>query len=260
MDMERAKTRNKGKDYLAISQSSEEELWYKKKTQIQRDSSIFACLSLRFKLNLMGLDYRKKVEKDAHKSKKRRDIAGEKNDGVKVYTEAEYIKKYAGDDAPKSDEKQGIVNGKQIINYDGEYVRSRRRNMAIQEHIRWVSFVISRGVVPATILNIREETRPDKYGNEKPTSGKNYEKRRHGNVTSYEGLEDFSKLVVDYKSPDGSKSEYQKDRYRFRYQILDDAFWLLDSNGFEIVDKPSCPGKKNSDNMMCKECAAKKQA
>lgn len=251
IDMERALTRadfNVNDDkYKEVSQTSAEELWHKKKTQIQRDSSVYACLGLRFKLNLMGLDYREKsgkIKEDAQAN------------SVKAYSEKEYFDIYAKDDFPDTETIKLTVNGKKIIYYNGEYSESRRKNMAMQEHFRWSSFVISRGVVPATKEKIQTETKEDEKGKEKRTSGKNYKLRRHGNLTSYEGLTDFSRLIVESEdSTEKQKSEYEKDRYRFRYQILDDAYWLLEENGFEIVSKVSRRENKTCNKIQgCTEC------
>lgn len=257
MDMERALTRAdlnvNNEHYQTVSRTSEEELWHQKKTQIQRDSSVYACLGLRFKLNLMGLDYR---EKKAGAHAKAKDQA----DGVKVYNEKEYFDIYAKGDLPDTESIRLTVNGKKIVYYNGEYVESRRKNMAIQEHCRWVSFVISRGVVPATKHSIQTETN-DENGEKKRTSGKNYKLRRHGNLTSYEGLQDFTRLIADSAdSTANQRSEYEKDRYRFRYQILDDAYWLLDRNGFEIVSKISRRENSHCDKIEgCTECNKRKK-
>ena len=193
------------------------EKWYKSKSQMQRESSIFACLSLRFKLNLMGLDYCEILA-----------------DG-EALSEEEYMRIYAGDDQPDTAKYNLRVNGKDIIYYGTDYPPSRRRNMAMQEHYRWVSFAISRGMVPATKEQIINETRI-KNGAEEHTNGKNYALRRHGNITTFEGLEEFRRMVA---KRDGQPEE-SRDRLRFRYQILDDAYWLLTSNGYKIVKKISC--------------------
>ena len=104
MDMERALTRADFKvdneNYQKISNTSENELWYKNKTQLQRASSIYACLGLRFKLNLMGLDYR---EKNCC------------NNSVKVYNEEEYLDIYAKDDIPNTKQIEREINGKKIL-------------------------------------------------------------------------------------------------------------------------------------------------
>ena len=218
LELERVMTLKAGEiiDSTFVKENSiiSNEKWYKSKSQMQRDSSIFACLSLRFKLNLMGLDY---CEEDA--------------DGLAL-SEEEYMQIYAGEDRPDIDTYSLMVNGKNIVHYGIDYPPSRRRNMAMQEHYRWVSFVISRGMIPATREQIMSEI-GIKSGAEAHTDGKNYSLRRHGNITTFDGLIEFRRMIAER---DG-KSEESKDRLRYRYQILDDAYWLLTSNGYKIVKK-----------------------
>ena len=220
LDLERAITYGNAKvDDAFVKNNSikANERWYKTKSQMQRDSSIFACLSLRFKLNLMGLDY---CEKTA--------------DGDPL-SEEEYFSIYAKGDLPDTEAYNLRVNGKSIIHYGIDYPPSLRKNMAIQEHYRWTSFVISRGMVPATKEQILTETKI-KNGTEIYTNGKNYGLRRHGNLTTFDGLVEFRQMLA---RRDG-QPEAIKDRLRFRYQILDDAYWLLTSIGYKIVKKISC--------------------
>lgn len=223
LDLERAITYGNAKvddAFVRNNSIKANERWYKTKSQMQRDSSIFACLSLRVKLNLMGLDY---CEKTA--------------DGDPL-SEEEYFSIYAKGDLPDIQTYNLRVNGKSIIHYGIDYPPSLRKNMAIQEHYRWTSFVISRGMVPATKQQILTEKRI-KNGAEIHTNGKNYSLRRHGNLTTFDGLIEFRQMLA---RRDGQPEEV-KDRLRFRYQILDDAYWLLTSNGYKIVKKISCRDK-----------------
>ena len=217
-DLERAitdETESSIDDAFVSAKSVEaNENWYKEKSQMQRDSSLYACLSLRFKLNLMGLDYCKEETK------------------TDSLTEEEYMQIYAGCDRPDIEKYNRKIKGKNIVYYGIDYPMSRRRNMAIQEHHRWTSFVISRGMVPATREQIRSEIQ-ESNGVNVYTDGTNYDLRHHGNLTSYEGLVEFRKILAERDAV----SEEKKDRMRFRYQILDDAYWLLNSNGFKIVKK-----------------------
>ena len=188
--------------------------WYLAKTQWERESSLYCCLSLRSKLNLMGLDY-----------------AEDDGSGEPALSEEEYLALYAGDDLPDTEFYRGVTaNGKPIVHYTLDFARSRRRNMAILEHQRWNSFMISKGMVPASIEQIKNET-IEKNGKVKHTNGKNYALRRHGCLTTFEGLVKFRKLVAESTNCD----EAEADVINYDYQLLDDAFWLLSSNGFKIV-------------------------
>lgn len=92
--------------------------------------------------------------------------------------------------------------------------------------------MLSKGMVPAskeTILNDKTE----KDGKTVYTNGKSYELRRHGNITTFEGLIEFRKMIAERNGT----SEAEEDVIKYDYQILDDAFWLLHENGFAIVEK-----------------------
>lgn len=203
-------------DYVTNQKQESNENWYKAMSQMQRDSSVFGCLSLRSKLNLMGLDYCLDTE------------------DAPALTEDEYMDIYAGDDKPVYSDYSVIVNGKKIIKYTLEFNKSRRRNMSIHEHQRWNSFMISRGIVPATRDQILNETAEDpKTGKIEYTNGKNYALRRHGNITTFDGLVEFRRM----RSLRDELSELETDVIKYDYQLLDDAYWLLSSNGFKIIRK-----------------------
>lgn len=192
--------------------------WYVKKSQMERDSSIYCCLSLRSKLNIMGLDY---VPIDSE------------GDGL-TYTE--YMRIYAGEDMPKIDSEM-TAYGKPIVRYDLDFKPSRRKNMAIHEHLRWNSYMISKGTIPATKSQILEETTVVD-GEVRYTDGKNYAVRRHGNLTTYDGLVEFRQMTARRDLVDGedlATLEEKKDVIRYDYQILDDAYWLLTETGQKII-------------------------
>lgn len=114
--------------------------WYLRKTQLERESSLYCCLSLKSKLNLMGLDY-----------------CAESVDDMPGLTEQEYLDIYAEGDSIDTSTYALTVDDKKIVNYTLEFVPSKRSNLAIQEHQRWNSFMISKGIVPATINEILTE-------------------------------------------------------------------------------------------------------
>ena len=116
-----------------------------------------------------------------------------------------------------------LADGKQITKYGLPFKTSRRQTLAMLEHLRWNAFMISKGFVPATKAEICANT----------SNGKNYILRKHGNLTTHEGLIEFRKLVA---ARDG-KDESETDVIKYDYQLLDDAFWLLTQNGYRIVRK-----------------------
>ena len=216
-DLEYAITHNEGavvdRGYVEHSRAESNRNWYMSKTRMERESSLYCCLSLRSKLNLMGLDY---CEIDA---------TSEQGLSAEAYLEL-----YAGSDRPDLETFDIKADGKPVVAYSLDFPASRRRNMAVHEHLRWNSFMISKGMVPATKKQILEE-RITVKGKEKFTNGKNYAIRRHGNLTTFEGLVEFRRMVA---ARDNS-TEAEKDVIKYDYQLLDDAHWLLRKNGFKIV-------------------------
>lgn len=189
--------------------------WFLEKSQLERESSLYCCLSLRSKLNLIGLDY-----------------CGKEENGLPALTEEQFLDRYADGDKPDVSTLNKIVNGRKIINYTLNYVPSKRRNFAELEHARWNAFMLSKGIIPASKKLILNET-CESDGEIKHTDGKNYELRRHGNLTTFEGLKEFAKMTA---KRDGVGEE-AKDVIKYDYQIMDDAYWLLSENGYKIVEK-----------------------
>lgn len=187
--------------------------WYKNKSQMERDSSIYCCLSLRSKLNLMGFDY---VKED---------------DPRNAVSEEEFLRVYAYGDPIDYSKYDGVLaDGKKIVTYGIDFKNSLRQSLAIHEHQRWNAFMISRGMIPSTLDQILNEKRVVN-GKTKFTNGRVYEERRHGNLTTFDGLVTFRKMVAQR---DGA-SEADKDVIKYDYQLLDDAYWLLSKTGYKIV-------------------------
>lgn len=184
--------------------------WFINKTAIERESNVYNCLSLRNKLQLMGLDYCKKEDKT--------------KEGL---SEEKYLSIYAMNDKP--DIVYDDKGNAKAIKYSLEYKDSRRKTMAMQEHQRWNAFMIMKGFIPATKDEILNET--DKDG--KHTNGKNYAMRHHGNLTTFRGLETFRKILAKRDSV----PEENYDVIKYDYQLLDGAWWLLDKNGFKIIER-----------------------
>ncbi len=182
--------------------------WYVKKHRWERESDVYCCLAIRSKLNLMGLDC-------------------VKGDGG--MDESEYFSVYAKDDMPTF--MDGVLN-KKVVRYDIDFKPSLRTTLAIQEHYRWNSFMISKGMIPSTKQCILGE-QVWKDGKTEFTNGKNYALRRHGNITTYDGLVQFRKLV----STRDNTSERTADVMKYDYQLLDDAYWLLHECGYMIIRK-----------------------
>ena len=176
--------------------------WYGDFSQSQRDSNIAACRNIRTKLNLIGFDYAPgdAPQKDASER------------FVRTYTAGDEIR-YTGE----------TFEGKKMIEYrNADFDRdSVRKTFAVQEHQRWNASMIACGIVPSTRRQIENG------------DSKNLKLRRHGNITTFEGLIEFRKIVAKIKG----KSEEDTDVIRYDYQILDDLLWMFDVNGFKVIDK-----------------------
>ena len=181
--------------------------WYTKLSPIDRESNIYACLSLRHKLNMMGLDFVKADSK------------------VKYLSNEEYMNIYAKDDKPEAVYFKD--NDLKAFKYNLNFKDSPRKNLAFLEHERWNAFMISKGFVPATKEEIASE-----IINGKRTNGKNYLMRRHGCLTSFEGLEEYRKIVAKATN----RSEEECDVIKYDYQTLDGAWWLLRLANYMIID------------------------
>ena len=185
--------------------------WYEDLTQIERESNLYCCLSIRSKLNLMGLDCCKKDASD--------------EEGL---TRDEYMKIYAGEDQPDISKYNVTVDGTPIVHYTLNFPDSRRKTMAIHEHQRWNSFMLSKGMIPST----EEQIKNEKNLNEKPTDGKDYKVcRRHGNLTTFDGLIQFRQIVAKREG----NTEEGADVIKYDYQLMDDAHWFLDTTGYKII-------------------------
>ncbi len=183
--------------------------WFSQ-SQRERDSSLYCVLSLRHKLNLMNFDL------------------APNSDSRKSISEKQFYERYAKN-YPVTVCENVCVDGKCQIVYDFDFKPSLRTNFAILEHSRWNAFMISRGLVPASKNQILNE----KNQNGKFTNGKNYHLRRHGNITTFEGLMQFAN---DIALRDGV-SWQERDVIRYDYQIMDEAFWLSNKVGLKIVEK-----------------------
>ena len=194
--------------------------WFQNRKQIERESNLYCCLSLRSKLNMIGLDYCEQADERV---------------GI---SEEEYLDIYSKGN-PIEYEMSSDVLKKNVVSYTLDFPDSLRTKLAIHEHYRWNSFMISKGVIPATTEQIETETAVVK-GEIVNTNGKNYQMRRHGNLTTFDGLVEFRKIVAKRdKTPNKTMEEMElkKDVIKYDYQLMDDAYWLLAHNGYKIVKR-----------------------
>ena len=172
--------------------------WYSYK-QFQRESNLYACLSIRMKLHLLGYDF-----------------AAEGNDCSEAF-EAKYEAGDARTPSPLN------VEGKRIWIYsNAEQERaSVRWTYAVQEHQRWCANMICNGVIPSNKEEIRKN------------GGRALDKRLHGNITTMAGLVEYRKLLAR----EHGMSEEEADVIRYDYQLMDDVVWLLHKCGYKLIQR-----------------------
>ncbi len=183
--------------------------WFTKYHRVQRESNEYACLSLRMKLQLCGYDV-------APLSDPRPDCAQE---FMQTYERGDPIR-YRTDEAGDP----LAIDGKRLIEYrNADFERaSLRAALAAQEHQRWNANMICNGFLPVSIAEIRS-----------PSKGKCFERRMHRNLTTFEGLKAYRRLMQEAHGVDPESA----DVIRYDYQIMDDAAWILRSGGYKIVKR-----------------------
>lgn len=178
------------------------ESWYGQE-QVRRESNIYACLSIRMKLHLLGFDCVKIDEKGNS-------------------AEKEYMDAYQVGDIIKYDTTMQPIKGRKVIEYSNDLPRyTKRYTMAAQEHQRWNAYMITCGFIPEPIENIKKG------------KVKDFAIRRHGNITTFEGLVKFREIYAKAENI----SEENADVIRYDYQLMDDLVWLLGKNGYKIVKR-----------------------
>ncbi len=181
--------------------------WMFKWENIQRESNIYAALSIRMRLQLLGYDYVKKSHPAPDATQ-------------------DFLRDYNAQNPIKY--KDIFINGKQLVDYKTQYRvdLSPRSVLAETEHSRWNAFYISCGFVPAS-------------KGEYKTLGKDelMRRRRHINLTTFKGLDDFD----TWRTPDGTPPMQRPDIILYDYQLMDDAAWILSRNGYKIVRREDIP-------------------
>lgn len=183
MPVEPLPQKEKKKDRLRRATAKEEAIkkaakkkWVQRWHKTQRESNIYAAAAIRMKLNLLGYDYCGRYDKGVDAS---RSYYADYERGDKIQVADGYV-----------------YCGKRLINYTNDYVvGSPRYTLAVQEHQRWLAYMITNGIIPST----KQQLHADVNGDLTREDSKNMELRRHSNVTTFDGLLEFRKLYVDEK-------------------------------------------------------------
>lgn len=174
--------------------------WYGVMQQTQREANVYACLSIKTKLQLLGYDLTKDGKDDS-------------NEFMQEYTCLDPITY-----------KNKVVKGKRVVSYgDCNFRENTIRNIyARQEHQRWNAHEICSGVIPATIAEIKTKSKQQLI-----------ELRKHRNITTYEGLFKYRKMMAEQTG----KPESDYDVIKYDYQLMDDIVWLVKRHGYNITKR-----------------------
>lgn len=184
--------------------------WYVTMDSNKRLSNFYSILSLRMKLQLLGLDCREGDKPE--------------NAGEAVTSNEEYFDIYAGSYRPTVAMARSGENGKDIYSYDELPQKSEfekggvRSSLTVQEHYRWNAFMVSCGFIPQSIGKTLEK------------GSKSYEEKTHANLSSFEGLFQYRKAMAEHLDCEQSDT----DVIKYDCQLMDDAWWFLDSKGYKV--------------------------
>ena len=187
--------------------------WHTSLGNTRRESNIFNILSLRMKMQLLGLDFTKSALPE--------------NCGDIVKTNDEYFSVYAKDNLPKIEIPIENAANKDIYSYesikqeDDFKTNNIRNNLTVQEHYHWNAFMMCQGFIP-----MKKSVTSAKFT-------KDYNNRLHSNLCSFEGLFDFRRYI----SSISGCTEESADVIKYDYQLMDDAWWFLNSEGYTVYKR-----------------------
>lgn len=175
--------------------------WFFEWDTIQRESNIYAVLSIRMRLQLLGYDCVP--------------VSDPAPDATR-----EYLADYSRGNPIEYNGRE--LNGKKLVNYKTEYRRAAtpRSVLAETEHSRWNAYYIGNGFVPASKSELK------KLGKAELTR-----RRKHINLTTFRGLD----LYDAWRTAPNTPPENRPDIIFYDYQLMDDAAWILSRNGYKII-------------------------
>ena len=165
-------------------------------TNLKRLSNVSAGASLRQKLHMLGLDYAK---------------------AEKGLTLDDYLEKIG-----LSEEKYTRDGDYIQVKYELDEKGEKRKNIAISEHLRWNAYSVCCGVLPCTKDEIKKKTAEELA-----------KERKHACLTTFEGLEEYRKIMAEKNGTD----EFTEDVIQYDYQLLDSAYSLLKLCDKKLVER-----------------------
>lgn len=181
------------KAYNALKGHDEKEL--DERPIIEKQSNIYSNINLKFKLNVLGLDY----------------VYG---DDKECITEGDYFTIY---------DKDNVRNKE--YNFNEYFEINTRTALAFQEHLRWLMFYIINGYSALPFDQIKYEGGRIIH--------KDTVNKRHACLISYYDLKALSEYEV--KLTNKEKTLEELDVYKYDYQLLDGLFGTIVKEGYKIV-------------------------
>lgn len=167
----------------------------------EKESLLYEAISLRFKLNLMGLD-----------------LAVEK----KGLSPANFLKRYDPfDDARFHQSHPRAKNDADLMRYKPS-TKKLRNLIARQEHLRWSAFQIAKGYSP---MSMNELTTLQYYVD--PIE------KKDARLTSFEGLFDLHNSLISQAKKTFSEADVI---YPF-FHTMDHLYDIIDKTPYRVVDK-----------------------
>ena len=171
--------------------------WYDKLTYTQRESNVYACLSVRVKLQLLGFDIA--------------ELDDPRPDAAKSFIDSYFQGVERENGIPRT------YSEKELSDYT-----VRRHMMTRMEHQRWNAYMICCGYVPAV---------PDEYLNQ--TKQELHSIRKHANIVTFEELIHQRKVISAHRGC----SEAEADVIKYDYRLTDFLPELLTECNLKIVQK-----------------------
>lgn len=174
---------------------------------VEMYNNIYAMLSVRTKLNLLGYDY------------------VDNTSAVNKVSKEEFLNHYFEGNIPN-------INEKNMYDAPKDYFEITRRNALIyQEHLRWSAFFLLNGYSPMPISKI-------KVLGENKIYRKDYERKLHASLVHYYSLKD---LTDYYKKlcDENNVSFYTslEDLYYYDCTTLEMSYDVLELEGYKVIKK-----------------------
>jgi hypothetical protein len=167
----------------------------------EKESLLYEAISLRFKLNLMGLDLAVQT---------------------RGLSEANFFKRYDVDDQAAFHRTHPRAKNDADLNRYKPVAKKLRNLLARQEHLRWTANQITKGYIPMSL--------------EEMVSSKSYVDhlvKKDARLTSFEGLFDLHERLVQQLSFTFSQADLI---YPF-FHTMDHLYDILKNTPFQVVDK-----------------------